>query len=160
MIIEGEHYLASFDPGTHKRCTKCKTVKLLTEFHGNVARPDNKNHWCKPCQNANNKRSKEYKKRTNPEAWRRTNYDYELRKAHNMTIEDYDILFAEQDGKCKICKQPSTKFLSVDHEHSTGLVRGLLCNPCNLLLGNARDNPETLRAAALYLEDRSDYHVY
>ncbi|MEU9871123.1 endonuclease VII domain-containing protein [Actinomadura sp. NPDC048021] len=67
---------------------------------------------------------------------------------------EYDKLFKAQGGVCAICSQPRKQRLSVDHDHKTGLVRGLCCRMCNgKLLTSARDNPETLRAAADYLEN-------
>lgn len=58
-----------------------------------------------------------------------------------------------QDGGCAICgRPPKNQRLSVDHDHKTGLVRGLLCWTCNhRVLGNVRDNVELLMKAAAYL---------
>jgi|SRR5882672_5089611 len=54
---------------------------------------------------------------------------------------------------CAICgKPPGSKALDIDHDHSTGVVRGLLCNNCNRGLGRLKDSPSLLREAALYLE--------
>lgn len=64
--------------------------------------------------------------------------------------EEYKTMVDLQDGKCAICKIAPLK--DIDHCHLSNKVRGLLCHPCNLLLGNARDNPEILRWAADYLE--------
>lgn len=63
-------------------------------------------------------------------------------------------MFLNQNGQCKICgiHQSSLKEnLTVDHDHSTGKVRGLLCRKCNLLLGNAKDEPSILQRAIVYL---------
>lgn len=51
---------------------------------------------------------------------------------------------------CEVCGSDST--LSIDHNHTTGKIRGVLCARCNHTLGHARDNPEILRALAIYLE--------
>jgi hypothetical protein len=55
---------------------------------------------------------------------------------------EYAKRYAEQDGRCAICRRATgaTRRLSVDHDHATGKVRGLLCRPCNDLLGHARDD--------------------
>lgn len=67
---------------------------------------------------------------------------------------EYDVLFEAQDGRCAICREPRRQRLSVDHDHKSGLVRGLLCRRHNgQLLPAARDRPEILRAAAEYLEN-------
>lgn len=82
------------------------------------------------------------------------------RKAHysknfGMTVEQYDAMLASQGGKCKGCNRPPTKKrLAVDHDHRTGRVRGLLCWACNRALGYLRDNAQTARNLAEYL----DYH--
>jgi hypothetical protein len=66
---------------------------------------------------------------------------------------EYEALFKAQDGRCAICRQTRSQRLSVDHDHKTGLVRGLCCRLCNgRLLTAARDKPEVLRSAAEYLE--------
>jgi hypothetical protein len=65
-------------------------------------------------------------------------------------------MFTKQDGRCKICnivQEELIKALAVDHCHTTGKVRGLLCRECNLMLGNANDNIENLKAAIAYLEE-------
>lgn len=67
----------------------------------------------------------------------------------------YRSLFERQRHLCAICKRPSTKRgykLALDHDHATGLVRGLLCQDCNMGLGQFHDDPKRLRAAARYLE--------
>ena len=62
-----------------------------------------------------------------------------------------------QQGVCRICLQPptggknSSARLNVDHDHQTGLVRGLLCTNCNTAIGLMKDSPDRLRAAAMYL---------
>ena len=67
-----------------------------------------------------------------------------------MTLEEYRRRERVQKGKCKICrKKPRGHRLAVDHKDKK--ARGLLCIPCNLILGNAYDNPTTLRRAARYL---------
>jgi hypothetical protein len=59
-----------------------------------------------------------------------------------------------QGGVCAICRQPRRYRLDVDHDHKTGMVRGLTCRLCNRrILPGAKDNPEVLRNAASYLED-------
>lgn len=76
-------------------------------------------------------------------------------------IRDFDELLRKQGGVCAICRSAETvkgsggeiRKLSVDHCHATGVIRGLLCYNCNHLLGKAKDNTNTLRAAAIYLEN-------
>lgn len=70
-------------------------------------------------------------------------------------LEDYPALHEYQGGKCFICQRATgaTRRLAVDHDHASGYVRGLLCKPCNRMLGLARDDPEFFRRAIAYLED-------
>ena len=80
---------------------------------------------------------------------------YNLQARYGITPEDYDRLYEEQQGGCAICGKHQSKLkkaLSVDHNHKTGQIRGLLCNRCNLLLGNVSDNSIILRSAADYLD--------
>ncbi|MFF4952868.1 endonuclease VII domain-containing protein [Streptomyces chattanoogensis] len=77
-----------------------------------------------------------------------------MRSTYGLGPGEYDALFTAQGGRCAICGGTRTQRLSVDHCHRTQLVRGLLCRMCNgRLLTAARDRPETLRAAADYLEN-------
>lgn len=69
-----------------------------------------------------------------------------------MSMEDYDRLLERQGGVCAICKFPSEENLVVDHDHVTGTVRGLLCNPCNRAIGQLKDSVPTLQAAIYYLQ--------
>lgn len=76
-----------------------------------------------------------------------------LQETYGITLEDYQTLWEAQDGKCAICRGVRAVF-DVDHRHSDGIVRGLLCRACNRkVLPFSKDNPETLRAAANYLEN-------
>jgi hypothetical protein len=72
-------------------------------------------------------------------------------KRYGLSEEGYKALLAQQHGRCPICKQ---KFdvPCVDHCHSTGRVRGLLCNKCNPGIGYFDDDPNRTRAATVYLE--------
>lgn len=57
---------------------------------------------------------------------------------YKITVEQYDAILAYQDGVCYACRQPEPvkgRRLSVDHDHGSGLIRGLLCSRCNPLLG-------------------------
>ena len=85
--------------------------------------------------------------------------DYYLRKDFGIGLDDLKKMLEEQDYKCKICKKEikivfdrKRKHMAVvDHDHATGKIRGILCHNCNLVLGNAGDNPQLLLNAAEYL---------
>jgi hypothetical protein len=79
---------------------------------------------------------------------------WSLKSKYSMTIADKDALLAKQEGKCAICR--SERFNGpgpcIDHDHTTGKIRGILCFNCNFVLGYAHNNPLVLRLAADYLE--------
>jgi Recombination endonuclease VII len=64
----------------------------------------------------------------------------------------YERLYDEQGGRCAICRRTPNGAMHVDHDHTTGQIRQLLCRSCNIGLGHFRDNPVLLRAAADYIE--------
>lgn len=75
----------------------------------------------------------------------------------NCTEEVYAQLLNEQNNQCAICHTlPTKKAFAADHDHVTGRIRGLLCHNCNLLIGHARDNANTLHAAIAYLRKSSN----
>jgi len=85
-------------------------------------------------------------------------------KSVGLSVEQYDSELAARNGLCDICGQPQRptktgkiRTLSLDHDHATNKFRGFLCAPCNTALGGFRDNPETMRTAALYIERSRGY---
>jgi hypothetical protein len=89
-------------------------------------------------------------------AWRKANpdryRDQYLRANFGITLVDYRRLLEKQEGVCAICGGEPTAILAVDHCHTTGSVRGLLCGGCNAGLGQFKDDPARLRQAAAYIE--------
>lgn len=80
---------------------------------------------------------------------------YSLKSLYGLTLSDFDRMVEEQNGLCAICETnaPGGKGAwHVDHDHASGLIRGLLCHSCNLMLGHARDNTAFLSSAISYLE--------
>lgn len=86
----------------------------------------------------------------------RKRYRAEQLKKYGLTEAGFAQLLKHCNGKCQICSEPPTKGrwpqLHIDHDHSSGRVRGLLCSNCNVGIGMLRDDPERLRRAAEYLE--------
>lgn len=73
----------------------------------------------------------------------------ELKRRFGITPEQYDEMLAEQEGVCAICgKEQGGRTLAVDHDHSTGEVRGLLCTTCNVHLAWLEDADWRSRAEA------------
>lgn len=74
-------------------------------------------------------------------------------KPYGITPEDYTKKWNAQGGVCNICGGDNEiRALAVDHCHTTGRIRGLLCDTCNVMLGCAKDKPALLLRAAQYLE--------
>lgn len=130
------------------KCKKCNQPKDAEDYYSN-----NKS-TCKECLKA---KVREYK-RNNPGYHRKSM----LMKTYGLTLQDYDRMLKEQEYKCAVCGSEDSgdeHSFRVDHNHNTGVVRGLLCNPCNLTLGNAKESAERLRSCAEYLEKRGSYGV-
>lgn len=88
-------------------------------------------------------------KRTYP--YRREEY---LKSTYGISLEDFDRMFDEQNGRCAICPrelQRGGKMTHVDHCHKTGKVRGLLCHGCNTSLGKLNDDEEIILRMAEYV---------
>lgn len=117
-----------------KPCVKCGSTQRLTS-----------NRSCADCAT---KRSNEWFKK-NPVAVKRKN----LMSNYGISLEEYFKMYSNQHGSCAICKTPM-ETLCVDHSHSTGEVRGLLCHTCNRGIGLLKESEDTLRAAIAYLNGR------
>jgi hypothetical protein len=75
-------------------------------------------------------------------------------KTYGITLVEYNVMLQVQDNCCKICRVSRQAYkaeFSVDHDHKTGKVRGLLCHKCNRGLGMFNDSPELLSEAIQYL---------
>jgi hypothetical protein len=131
-----------------KQCSSCKQHLPNFEFSPDKGKKSGLSSLCKAC-----KRSR-YSTRYN-----KTYRDNRLKKLYNLNSGEYEIMFANQNGKCKICNSSNTgrgdKWLVVDHCHESGKIRGLLCNTCNRALGLFKDNIQTLEKALFYLNEQS-----
>ena len=132
-----------------KVCRACGESKALSEFHKKL---DGHTARCKSCTSAA-RRGKHPPPKDRALAVQRTLASFMKRK-YGITFDQYNQMLAAQGGVCAICGEAciTGKRLAVDHCHTTGAVRALLCSNCNTGLGKFRDNPDLLRAAALYLE--------
>jgi hypothetical protein len=81
------------------------------------------------------------------------NHEKRVQQTYGLQAGEYALLYAFQLGHCAICRRATgaSRRLSVDHDHETGLVRGLLCRPCNTMLGHARDREDFFERAKAYL---------
>lgn len=150
-----------------KTCTKCNQTKKRNEFYKRKSSKDGLNLWCKICHVNNNntwtKANLEFvkeKKREFYYADLNRVRNKELKHKFGITKDEYDDLHKTQNGKCKICDQKETtpgrngklRPLAVDHCHSTGVVRGLLCAKCNTGLGLLNESVFILEKAIEYLK--------
>lgn len=123
-----------------KRCIRCHKVKRIEEFRIHSKKyPEKREAQCKYCQKERFKeylnKNKEFKRKFYSKIiecqWRRQGIKY---KGEIFTREVFDKLLEYQDHKCAICKVSDWfNSLEVDHYHTTGEVRGLLCGGCNRL---------------------------
>ena len=109
--------------------------------------------------NATHKEEKsEYNKgycKANVEKLQKHRKIYKLKSKYDITVEQYNFLLNKQNGCCNICKRYHTEFkqsLAVDHDHDTGIVRGLLCRQCNQALGTYNDSIDVLLNAIEHLK--------
>jgi len=139
-------------------CRQCKKDLRAFYFKSSLA------HLCNFCVKDNLKLGKKRRgRKPDPERVKKThkeyNRKYNYKSKYNITVEDFSILLEEQNFSCKICKTNQNdlkKTLAVDHDHTTGKVRGLLCHKCNSALGLFKDSTESLKRAIQYLEAAND----
>lgn len=112
---------------------------------------------CNPCYQAMRERGRI---QMSTEYGERSKRNSQLKKKFKITLFDYESLLEKQDNICAICRQPEDRRsryggicrLSVDHDHMTGEVRGLLCHRCNMALGYVRENPGIALNLAKYIK--------
>lgn len=92
---------------------------------------------------------------------RTTAQEKRLLDTYALDLDEYEAIKAHQGGKCAICQRATgaKRALAVDHDHATGYNRGLLCKPCNVMLGRARDDTEFFRRAIEYLTNPPAFAV-
>lgn len=119
------------------RCHRCNRVKGLHLFYKSKQSRLGCMLICRVCY----RKTQGYKNQRGQHLLRR----------YDLSLEEYEKLLAVNNGKCWICGGGSTKSLSVDHNHKDGGVRGLLCHPCNQVLGRWKDDPIKASRAMTYL---------
>jgi hypothetical protein len=128
---------------THKECGRCWGVFPLVDFATRSECEDGKSSWCKGCQT--NRHTETYVKQTRDRA---------LRRAYDLTQDAWNALFEAQRRCCAACgtTEPGSKRgWHTDHIHGTKIVRGILCNGCNLAIGHLKDDPVRAEKLAEYL---------
>jgi superfamily II DNA helicase RecQ len=148
-----------------KFCPRCKEEKYFSVFGKDSTKTSGLSSYCKPCAISN--RLKNYKNSIEKEKEKLKQYykknkeksrSYSLKNLYGLTLEQFEEMKNAQEGSCKICKTHESNLkrrLFVDHCHETGYVRGLLCQSCNTMIGNAKDNILVLQSAINYLSSKS-----
>ena len=119
---------------SERRCCTCRLVLPITDFNRSKNMPLGRAYDCRKCASRQN-----------------------MMRFHSVTQDAYDLLFEKQGGVCKICgsidsRHPAGR-LNIDHDHSTGKIRGLLCSHCNRAIGLLGDSAANCLAASYYLRD-------
>lgn len=148
-------------------CNKCKNVRKLK------AKGLCNNCYMKQYRENNVDKIKEHTKRSNEKSkeyhknffkkyypihkldYKRRNRKYKLNKFYNLSLEDYNLLFIKQSGKCAICGIELNRLLrtpDLDHNHITGKVRGILCRKCNNLIYRFDNDVNLLTRIIEYLK--------
>lgn len=153
-------------------CSKCGQEYPASSFYG-------RNHWCRECKRvyaakwrAENRESQ----LARVKAWNKANRDRSnaarrsrrrrypdrafaerIRDKYGITVSQYNEMLAVSGGVCFICEKQMEQ-PCIDHDHSTGLVRGLLCRACNNGLGNFVDDCNRLQRAIAYLQKHMEVH--
>lgn len=147
-----------------KTCGSCKQA-FPRELFSRASKSWDKLHWCcKPCDRLRGQ--KYYREKKGPDyvrkksaEWKAANpyrsKGYKLKHSFGFGFDHYKLMLEHQNNACAICgvtREPP-EWLQVDHDHQSGVVRGLLCGHCNKGLGFFRDNPTSLAKAISYLQD-------
>lgn len=130
-----------------KECNSCKQYKPYSEFRKVKNDYDGRSGTCKVCC-----------KRKESNMRKLDGGESHLRRTYGIDKQEIERIYTEQSGQCACCGENYPGWgkngLVVDHDHRTGVVRGLLCRTCNVMLGMAKDDPTTLMKGAVYLEKR------
>lgn len=116
----------------NKVCASCKQEKAVSNFSKNKLSKTGKSSYCLLC-----------------EAERHSKF---VIHSYGITLIEHLNMLKFQDFKCAICNCVGNRALGIDHCHTSGKVRGLLCNNCNTGLGMFKDSQDLLLIAAAYLE--------
>ena len=149
-----------------KNCAKCRIEKPLSGFELNKQlKSTGYKSWCNVCDKKyhseySKKYSKEHRKEYRARAKKYYDRNPEIRHSwalkykYGITKEAYETIFRNQSGVCAICSRQNLdgKRLCVDHNHTTGTVRGLLCRQCNYFIGCINESKESAAKLLGYLE--------
>lgn len=168
--------LVSEDGHLKLTCGHCKKLKFITEFKKKINSSTGYTSICKPCCNSKERelvktrlpktkaeQARERYRKT--QKYRDTFWASHLKRKYNLSVTDYENLLRSQDYCCAICGTQEAHRnwqlisnrvnLFVDHNHSTGKVRGMLCNKCNVGIAMFQEKPDVLLAAINYIKEHT-----
>ena len=136
-----------------RACSSCNETKPPEAFtRRRTHRPGKLVSTCNTCKTAYNRR----RRASNPQHVYAIERRSKLKQQYGISVEEYDAMLVAQGGGCGICgaTEPGgrTKYFPVDHCHTTGVVRGLLCTKCNRGLGLFNDSTDRMERAVKYLK--------
>lgn len=139
-----------------KKCTVCKQTLDYSNYHKSKNTKDGYGYRCKKCD----KEARAKYRESNKERFAEVNRRKSLKFKYGITLEEYECILKQQNNSCAICKTKENNVSgkkrswnwSVDHCHTTGKIRGLLCNNCNRGLGMLGDTAERIQKALDYLK--------
>jgi len=121
------------------KCSTCRKDKEIKDFKNNKTRANGKSGSCGSC-----------------------NYNFHLIKKYGIDLDAYNNLLLKQNNVCAICKGEQKRDgvrLSVDHDHKTKEIRGLLCDNCNRAIGFLQDDIERIFLVAEYVESNKNKNI-
>jgi hypothetical protein len=148
------HYIKNKDKILERQKEWKNNNSERVKFNNSQWRKNNKEKACQISKNWYKKNSivicnkKKQERKLNPS---RTKF-IEIKCKYGISEQQYNSLFNNQNKRCKICKSLLNKPY-IDHDHSSGIIRGLLCNKCNSLIGCFFENINNIQSAILYLEN-------
>jgi hypothetical protein len=153
-----------------KKCTKCGIEKELNFFSKDKHKKDGLKSSCRDCYKIDHlrryandpegqrKRIQDYRTKLrviNPEKLSLSNRNTKLKKAYGLSVKSVEEMKEKQNYCCFICKKHESiikgRGLVVDHDHTTGEVRKLLCTSCNTALGLLKEDTSTLVSMIQYI---------
>jgi hypothetical protein len=138
-----------------KKCTRCGELKQRSDFSKHAVAKGGVQSTCKQCSAT----LARIRRKKNPLRHAEIQRNAKLKAAHGISSSEYQKMLEKQNGKCAICgtANPGGRMglcgpvFHVDHCHSSGKIRGLLCHSCNVGIGNFNDNVTALANAIAYL---------
>lgn len=142
-----------------KFCAGCQNILPLSEFSKikSGARIGQLVSRCKKCRLERQNKYRNGEKFREKSLYDLVEWPSKIRRTYGIEPEDYYRMLEEQGSGCAICKSKvpgynGKKRFAIDHCHTTGKVRGVLCHPCNKALGSFKDDPEIMLEAVDYIK--------